>query len=211
MNPGLSYVRLTTSYIKYKAENHVIPTHHMTHSNVGVHPASGGWRPLYAGRWAYSSNFVIHILFFTFGPSAGCPECICNRPRPWSRPCISDWGCGAVILLSRGEFGREKNKICYQRGVSEPIAVCQIYNIILLFYSTFSFCAIIGVNDRILYLIYVHLHETGSARPRFVYLVYFLEIFAKKKSPFTPTTFVAHLQKKYYSNLLPSYLVCIDS
>ena len=48
-------------------------------------------------------------------PSAGCPECICNRPRPWSRPCVSDWGCGTVILLSRGEFGREKNKICYQR------------------------------------------------------------------------------------------------
>ena len=49
-------------------------------------------------------------------PSAGCPECICNRPRPWRRPCVSDWGCRAVILLSRGEFGREKNKICYQRG-----------------------------------------------------------------------------------------------
>ena len=32
MNPGLSYVRITTSYIKYRAENHVIPTHHMTHS-----------------------------------------------------------------------------------------------------------------------------------------------------------------------------------
>ena len=29
-----------------------------------VHPASGGWRPLYAGRWAYTSNFVKHILFF---------------------------------------------------------------------------------------------------------------------------------------------------
>ena len=27
-----------------------------------------------------------------------------------------DWGCGAVVLLSRGEFAREKNKICYQRG-----------------------------------------------------------------------------------------------
>ena len=32
MNPGLSYVRITTSYIKYWAENNVIPTHHMTHS-----------------------------------------------------------------------------------------------------------------------------------------------------------------------------------
>ena len=68
-------------------------------------------------------RFLFFIFFFfTFGstgakcPSAGCPECICNRPRPWCRPCGSDWGCGAVILLSRGEFGREKNKICYQRG-----------------------------------------------------------------------------------------------
>ena len=26
MNPGLSYVRITLSYIKYRAENHVIPT-----------------------------------------------------------------------------------------------------------------------------------------------------------------------------------------
>ena len=85
-------------------------------------------------------------------------------------------------------------------------------NITLLFYSTFSFFAILGVKDRTLYLIQVHLHETGNARPRFVYLVYFLEIFAKKiKSPFTPTTFVAHLQKKFYSNLLPSHLVCNDS
>ena len=25
---------------------------------------SGGWRPLYAGRWADTSNFVKHILFF---------------------------------------------------------------------------------------------------------------------------------------------------
>ena len=54
-----------------------------------------------------------------------------------------------MILLSRGEFGREKNKICHQRGVSEPFAICQIYNIILLFYSTFSFCAIIGVKDLV--------------------------------------------------------------
>ena len=64
MNPGLSHVRITTGYIRYRAENHLIPTHHMTHSYVGVHPASGGWRPLYAGRWAYTSNFVKHILFF---------------------------------------------------------------------------------------------------------------------------------------------------
>ena len=67
-------------------------------------------------------NRVRSVTFFTFGPTgakrplAGCPECICNRPRPWRRPCVSDWGCGAVILLSRGEFGCDKNKICYQRG-----------------------------------------------------------------------------------------------
>ena len=61
---------------------------------------------LHSGRWPTDSK----------RPSAGCPECICNRPRPWSRPCVSDWSCGAVILLNRGEFGREKNKICYQRG-----------------------------------------------------------------------------------------------
>ena len=64
----------------------------------------------------YRVLYDVIVMFFTFGPSAGCPECICNRPRPWRRPCVSDWGCGAVILLSRGEFGREKNKICYQRG-----------------------------------------------------------------------------------------------
>ena len=84
------------------------------------------------------------------------------------------------VLISRGEFGHEKNKICYQRGWgggggggwgvgvgggvgwvggggggggSEPFAICRIYNKILLFYSTLSFCAIIGVKDRTLYLI----------------------------------------------------------
>ena len=64
MNPGLSYVRLTTSYIKYRAENHVIPHITWPIQNVDFHPASGGWRPLYAGRWAYTSNFVKYILFF---------------------------------------------------------------------------------------------------------------------------------------------------
>ena len=41
--------------------------------NVGVHPASGGWRPLYAGRWTDTSNFVKHILFFKwkFIPRSG--------------------------------------------------------------------------------------------------------------------------------------------
>ena len=57
---------------------------------------------------------IIYLCFvlFTFGTSSGCPECTCNRPRPR----VSDWGCGAMILLSRGEFVRKKNKICYQRG-----------------------------------------------------------------------------------------------
>ena len=40
MNPGLSYVRIT-SYIRYRAENHVIPTHHMTHSKCRRPP--GQW------------------------------------------------------------------------------------------------------------------------------------------------------------------------
>ena len=78
---------------------------------------------IYLGRrrrmWYLRINVFLHSGRRPTGakrPSAGCPECICNRPRPWSRPCVSDWCCGAVILLSRGEFGREKNKICYQRG-----------------------------------------------------------------------------------------------
>ena len=44
MNPGLSYVRITTSYIKYRAENHVIPTHHMTQIKM-----SASTRPVVAG------------------------------------------------------------------------------------------------------------------------------------------------------------------
>ena len=48
--------------------------------------------------------------FFTFGPAVQNVSVITQGHG------VSDWGCGAVILLSRGEFGREKNKICYQRG-----------------------------------------------------------------------------------------------
>ena len=64
MNPGLSYVRITTSYINIGQK--ITWSQHITWpiQNVGVHPTSGGWRPLYAGRWADTSNFVIHILFF---------------------------------------------------------------------------------------------------------------------------------------------------
>ena len=68
------------------------------------------------GPRQHRRRFADDIFKCVFLHSGRCPECICNRPRPWRRPCVSDWGCGAVILLSRGEFGREKNKICYQRG-----------------------------------------------------------------------------------------------
>ena len=52
MNPGSSYVRITTSYIKYRAENHVIPTHHMTHSKCRRPP--GQWWLATTLRWAMS-------------------------------------------------------------------------------------------------------------------------------------------------------------
>ena len=81
----------------------------------GPVPSTSSNTNLFKESHIWIFNLVIHTLF-TFGPSAGCPECICNRPRPWRRPCVSDWGCGAVILLIRGEFGHEKNKICYQQG-----------------------------------------------------------------------------------------------
>ena len=55
MNPGLSYVRLTTSYIKYRAENHVILTHHMTHSKCRRPP--GQWWLATTLRWAMSLYF----------------------------------------------------------------------------------------------------------------------------------------------------------
>ena len=54
MNPGLSYVRLTTSYIKYRAENHAIPTHHMTHSKC---PPGQWWLATLTLRWAMSLYF----------------------------------------------------------------------------------------------------------------------------------------------------------
>ena len=114
------------------------PTHNFTHKNGGNLDTLPDWpkkfnhnRPARcAGQWQQTSrswDFLTaqHVFIFLHSgrrptgakrPSAGCPECICNRPRPWRRPCVSDWGCGAVILLSRGEFGREKNKIGYQRG-----------------------------------------------------------------------------------------------
>ena len=96
----------------------------------GRHFASGIFRCIFVKQYLSIHTFWLKFHWNPYGsnlhsgrrptgakrPSAGCPECICNRPRPWRRPCVSDWGCGAVILLSRGEFGREKNKICYQRG-----------------------------------------------------------------------------------------------
>ena len=77
--------------------------------------------------------------------------------------------CGVVILLSRGEYDHEKNKISYQRGVSEPFVLCQIYGMVLLFYITFSFLAMQGVKDRTMYLIQGHLNEIVNATPRFLY------------------------------------------
>ena len=71
---------------------------------------------LYLIRQSSHKGLVKFDIFFYIRAAGRRAECICNRPRPWRRPCVSDWGCGAVILLSRGEFGREKNKICYQRG-----------------------------------------------------------------------------------------------
>ena len=29
------------------------------------------------------------LQFLVYIRAAGCPECICNRPRPWRRPCVS--------------------------------------------------------------------------------------------------------------------------
>ena len=52
MNLGSSYVRITTSYMKYRAENHVIPTHHMTHSKCRRPP--GRWWLATTLRWARS-------------------------------------------------------------------------------------------------------------------------------------------------------------
>ena len=52
MNPGLSYVLITTSYIRYRAENHAIPTHHMTHSKCRRPP--GQWWLATTLRWAMS-------------------------------------------------------------------------------------------------------------------------------------------------------------
>ena len=102
---------------------------------ISVLPLGKGWIQsdgIVLDIWAMGPIFLVWIgqtlwvmectvrdwdaAIFYIRADGRCPECICNRPRPWNRPCVSDWGCGAVILLSRGEFGREKNKICYQRG-----------------------------------------------------------------------------------------------
>ena len=64
MNPGLSYVRLTTSYIRYRAENYVIPTHHMTHSKCRRPP--GQWWLATTLRWAMSLYFKFRKNIFCF-------------------------------------------------------------------------------------------------------------------------------------------------
>ena len=55
MNPKLSYVRITTSYIKYRAENYMTPTHHVTHSKCRRPP--GQWWLATTLRWAMSFYF----------------------------------------------------------------------------------------------------------------------------------------------------------
>ena len=42
MNPGLSYARLTTSDIKYRAEHHVIPTHDPFKMSASTPPVMAG-------------------------------------------------------------------------------------------------------------------------------------------------------------------------
>ena len=42
MNPGLSYVRHTTSYIKYRAEHHVIPTYDPFKMSASTRPVVAG-------------------------------------------------------------------------------------------------------------------------------------------------------------------------
>ena len=64
MNPGLSYVRLTTSYIKYRTENHVIPTHHMTHSKCRRPP--GRCMLATTLRWALSLYFKVRKIYSVF-------------------------------------------------------------------------------------------------------------------------------------------------
>ena len=62
MNPGLSYVRLTTSFIKYRAENHVIPTNHMTHSKCRRPPM-----PVVAGDHStLGDEFILEISLNIF-------------------------------------------------------------------------------------------------------------------------------------------------
>ena len=64
MNPGLSPYAL--QQVIWNIGQKITWSSHITWpiQNVGVHPASGGGRPLYAGRWAYTSNFVKHIMFY---------------------------------------------------------------------------------------------------------------------------------------------------
>ena len=87
--------------------------------------------------------------FFTFGPLRA------RRPAVQNVFVIAQsHGVGHASPIEAGvNLAVRKIRFVINGGVSEPFAICQIINIILLFYSTFSFCAIIGVKDRILYLI----------------------------------------------------------
>ena len=70
-----------------------------------------------------------------------------------------------MILLSRVNLAARKIRFVLNGGVSEPFAICQIYDILLLFYSTFSFCAIIGVKDRTLLYKLRSVQNTGTCYP----------------------------------------------
>ena len=116
--------------------------------------------------------------------------------------------CRVVILLSPGEFGHERNKISYRRGC--VLTVCYMsnlwYNIVI---AKHIFILHHRWGERSCFVFNLGWFELSPwMRPQ---VLYFLEIFAKKiKPPFMPTIFIAHLQKKYPSNLLPSHWVCID-
>ena len=145
-------------------------------------------------------------------PSAGCPECICNRPRPWRWPCVSDRGCGAVILLSRGEFGREKNKICYQRG--GVWTFCYMPN---LWYNIVILQHIFILRNNRCERSYFVFNLGSFARNRecetqvCVFGVFFFKYLLKNKISIYANHVCSTFTEKYYSNLLASHLVCIDS
>ena len=102
--------------------------------------------------------------------------------------------CRIVILLSRGEFFHERNKISNRQ--ERPWTFCYMsnswYNVILQqililrnSWCKRSYCAFnLG-----------YLNQFVNATPRLWYLFFFFWKYLLKNSPFTPSIFVAHLQK----------------